>query len=207
MAERMVPDGGPGATVLIVDDERDVTDLYASYLREYYDVRVAYDGDEALEKVDDRVDVVLLDRRMPETSGDAVLDAIRDRGYDCRVVMVTAIEPDFDIVDMPFDDYLTKPVDQSTLLDMVETQLLLDSYDSRLDEYLQRRAKLEALEAEKTQAELDGNDRYQELKVVTESLRTDIESMISEHDLLDVDPGELDPEDLEAEGNERKQGD
>jgi response regulator RpfG family c-di-GMP phosphodiesterase len=201
MSERIAPDGGPGATVVVVDDERDVADLYTSYLRDYYDVRTAYGGAEALEAIDDTVDVVLLDRRMPEMSGDDVLETIRDRGYDCRVVMVTAVEPDFDIVDMPLDEYLSKPVDRETILEEVERQLVLDTYDSRLEEYLQRRAKLDVLEEEKSQRELDESDRYQELKVVTESLREDLERMISEHDQIDADSVEtdgFDPETLEG---------
>jgi len=197
MSERIAPDGGPGAAVVVVDDERDVADLYTTYLRDYYDVRTAYGGQEALEVIDDTVDVVLLDRRMPEMSGDDVLDTIRERGYDCRVVVVTAVEPDFDIVDMPFDEYLSKPVDRETILEEVERQLVLDTYDSRLEEFLQRRAKLDVLESEKTQRELDESDRYQELKVVTESLRQDLEQMISEYDQIDAD--DFDPETLEGE--------
>lgn len=190
MTDGSVPDDGPGATVMVVDDERDITDLYSSYLLSYYDVITAYGGEQALDKIDGSVDVVLLDRRMPKMSGDEVLEAIRDRGYDCRIVMVTAVEPDFDIVDMPFDDYLTKPVDEDTLIDEVEKQLVLDTYDSRLEEYLRRRAKLAVLEEEKSRAELDTSDRYQELKVVTDSLRQDLERMIAEHDQIDVDAPE-----------------
>jgi len=182
---------------MVVDDEQDVTDLYATYLRDYYDVRTAYDGEEALEKIDDTVDIVLLDRRMPGLSGDEVLEEIRERGFDCRVVMVTAVDPDFDIMDMPFDDYVNKPIDRDELVEEVERQLVLDTYSSKLDEYIQRRAKLSVLEEQKTRQELDDNDRYQELKVVTESLRTDLERMIDEHDQLDV-------EDLEAEEIDRE---
>ena len=75
-----------------------------------HDVRTAYGGEEALEKADEDVDLVFLDRQMPDMSGDDVLERVRERGLDCRVVMVTAVDPDFDIVEMPFDDYLTKPV-------------------------------------------------------------------------------------------------
>ncbi len=47
-------------------------------------------------------------------SGDEVLDTIAERGIDPAVVMVTAVDPDFDIVEMPFDEYLTKPVTART---------------------------------------------------------------------------------------------
>ncbi len=80
--------------VLVVEDEPDLADLYATWLRGEYRVRVAYGGREALEKLDDEVEVVLLDRRMPDLSGDEALKEIRERGFDCRVAMVTAVEPD-----------------------------------------------------------------------------------------------------------------
>ena len=183
---------GPEATVLVVDDEERVTDLYATYLEELYSVRRAYGGREALDAIDRHVDVVLLDRRMPETHGDEVLKRIREEGYDCRVVMVTAIEPDYDIVDMPFDEYLVKPASEEDVRDAVETQLLLDSYDTRLDEYFRLKAKISALEDEKPYEELEADDRYEELKVLAESLREDLERMLREYDDLDFSAGEFD---------------
>ncbi|PSQ17461.1 response regulator [Halobacteriales archaeon QS_8_69_26] len=193
MIDRSTGRRGAGATILIVDDETEVADLYTVHLDDLYEVRTAYGGEAALEAVDGSVDVVLLDRRMPDISGDEVLERIRERGLDCRVVVVTAIEPDFDIVDMEFDDYLTKPVDRSTLQDVVERQLVYDSYDARLREYLQLRSKIEVLERQKSRRELDENDRYNELKVVAKSLHDDLLGMIREHDDLDLDEEDLHP--------------
>ncbi|ESS07881.1 MAG: response regulator containing CheY-like receiver, AAA-type ATPase, and DNA-binding domain protein [uncultured archaeon A07HN63] len=51
-------------TVLVVDDESDVADLYAYRLEDAFSVRTAYSGEEAIETVDETVDVILLDRRM-----------------------------------------------------------------------------------------------------------------------------------------------
>jgi len=59
--------------------------------------------------IDETVDVVLLDRMMPGMSGQEVLAAIRERGLDCRVAMVTAVDADFDVIEMGFDEYLGKP--------------------------------------------------------------------------------------------------
>jgi len=182
---------GPEATILVVDDEERVTDLYATYLEDLYSVRRAYGGQEALAALDDDVGVVLLDRRMPELSGDEVLKRIREEGYDCRVVMVTAIEPDFDIVDMQFDEYLVKPATEADVKDAVETQLLLDSYDTRLDEYFRLKAKLSTLEDQKPYIELEADDRYEELTVLAESLREDLERMLREYDELDFSASEF----------------
>lgn len=67
-------------TVLAVDDEPDLAELYRVYLDATYDVRIATGGEEALSMMDESVDVVLLDRRMPEMSGHEVLEAIRGKG-------------------------------------------------------------------------------------------------------------------------------
>lgn len=53
--------------------------------------------------IDEDVDVVLHDCRMPDRSGGQTLERIREQGYDCRVAMVTAVDLDFDIVEMDFE--------------------------------------------------------------------------------------------------------
>ncbi len=151
------------ATILVVDDERDIADLYTTWLEMEHDVRTAYGGEEALELVDGDVDLVFLDRQMPDYSGDDVLERIRDRGLDCRVVMVTAVDPDFDIVDMGFDDYLTKPVMREDLSESVDAMAERDEYDETLQEYFALTSKKATLEAEKTPSELQNSDEYQEM--------------------------------------------
>ena len=169
-------------TVLVVDDERDVTELYTTWLATSHEVRSAYGGDEALETVDDSVDVVFLDRQMPGTSGDDVLDAIDERGIDCRIVMVTAVDPDFDIVEMPFDDYLTKPVTREDLLGMVTEMQRRDSYDDHLQQYFAEVSKKATLEAEKNTAELDANEQYTEVSQRVEKLREEADSAVTDLD-------------------------
>ena len=116
--------------VLVVEDEPDLADLYATWLSESYRVRTAYGGHEAIEKLGSEVDVMLLDRRMPDLPGDEVLEVVRDRGLDCRVAMVTAVEPDFDIVAMGFDDYLVKPVSREDLQETVSNLVVRNEYDA-----------------------------------------------------------------------------
>ncbi|WP_135365174.1 response regulator [Halosimplex halophilum] len=168
--------------VLIVDDEAEVADVYALRLRDEYDTETAYGGEEALEAVDESVDVVLLDRRMPQVSGDEVLSAIRDRGLDTRVVMITAVDPDFDIVDMPFDDYLCKPVQKDDLVAAIEQQLTASRYDDRLTEYLEVTSKIALLEAEKTEAELDDSDEVAGLRERADRLRDEMDDALAEFD-------------------------
>jgi CheY-like chemotaxis protein len=117
--------------VLMVDDEKTVADAYALRLQDVAEVTVVYGGRAALDAVTDgRVpDVVLLDRHMPEMSGDEVLERIRERELKTRVIMVTAIDPDLGVLDMPFDDYLSKPVDRADLLAAVDQQCQVLAYE------------------------------------------------------------------------------
>ncbi|WP_276272560.1 HalX domain-containing protein [Haloarcula litorea] len=170
------------ATVLVVDDETDVAELYTTWLGQAHDVRSATDGERALDVVDETVDVVFLDRQMPGMSGDDVLDRIDERGLDCRVVMVTAVDPDFDIVEMPFDDYLTKPVAREDLLETVDEMLVRDSYDDTLQRYFSMASKKATLESEKNAAELDAHEEYREVSRRVEDLRERADETVSEFD-------------------------
>ena len=114
---------GDRPTVLFVDDEPALADGRAAQLSDQYDTRTAYDGRAALEVLDDDVDVVFLDRRMPGRPGEAVLESIRERGHDCSVVMVTGVEPDADVVEMGFDEYLVKPVEADDLREAADRLL------------------------------------------------------------------------------------
>ena len=182
----MVADGVPAAkeagaeptpppdrpTVLVVDDDRALADTCEYWLREEYDVRVAYGGTQALEQVDDSVDVVLLDRRMPDVSGDDVLEEIDARGLDCRVAMMTAVAPDTDIVEMPFDEYLVKPVDEESVTEAVEELLVRAEFDDRIREYFalaSTEAVLDGREVRDPTALDELTDRVRELRAERES--------------------------------------
>ena len=168
--------------VLVVEDESDLADLYAAWLGDSYRVRTAYGGREALEQLDAEVDVVLLDRRMPGLSGDEVLDAIQERGIDCQVAMVTAVEPDFDVLEMGFDDYLVKPVARDELLDTVGDLERRSTYDAGVQELFSLASKKALLEAEKTDAELAENEEYQELEARLATLREELDTTIDAMD-------------------------
>jgi CheY-like chemotaxis protein len=163
-------------TVLVADDEQRVVEVYSLWLAEEYDVRTATGGREAVELVDGTVDVVLLDRRMPDMTGDEVLRQIRQEGYDCRAGMVTAVDPDFDIVEMDFEAYLTKPITDDDLRDTVEELLALDDPQEREGYALAE--KREALEDEKSEPELEDSEEYGDLTERLESLRADIEDTV-----------------------------
>jgi DNA-binding response OmpR family regulator len=170
------------ATVLVVDDEPDVADAYATQLETDFIVSTAYGGQEALDKIDASVDVVLLDRRMPGISGDEVLEKIRERGLNVRVAMVTAVDPDFDIIDMPFDDYVIKPVSRDDLLDTIDRLLTAAEYEEQLRRYYALSAKQATLSANKPESELADSDAFAGLEDEIEQMRENLDETIAEFD-------------------------
>lgn len=155
---------------LLVDDETEVADAYALRLRGLCEIETVYDGESALEVVDEStIDVVLLDRHMPGMSGDEVLDELDERGFDGRVIMVTAIDPGFDVLDMPFDDYLCKPLEREDLRAAVTQQCRVLGYET-LGEYFSVESKRNVLEAELPVEELESNAEYQRTKQQSDEL-------------------------------------
>jgi len=64
-------------TVLIVDDEEPLGELYSQYLADHYETRLATTSGEALVELTEEIDLVLLDRRLPGMSGDELLEHIQ----------------------------------------------------------------------------------------------------------------------------------
>jgi DNA-binding response OmpR family regulator len=165
-------------TVLIVDDEPAVAEGHAERLRDRYDCRVATDGRAGLAALDESVDVVLLDRRMPGLSGEEMLNRIRDGEYDCRVAMLTGVEPEVDVVEMGFDDYLTKPVTAERLRETVDALRHRSECDERLQRYFALASKVAVLEAEHDRAALAGDQRYAKLCEELSELRSAVDESL-----------------------------
>ena len=168
------------ATILVVEDEVDLADTYALWLQEAYTVKTAYDGSSAIEQLDETVDVVLLDRRMPDISGNEVLSAIRERGFECQVAMVTAVDPDFDIADMEFDAYLVKPIEEDELEGLVERLLTRSQYDDRLQEFYALATKKAILDAETTEQDRGASDEYAQLEAQLAAVREQTDEALTD---------------------------
>ena len=172
----MTSDEHTEGTVLVVDDEEGLVDLYATFLETKYDVRTATSGEEALQEIDDAVDVALLDRRMPDMTGDQVLAKFRERSLTTQVAMLTGVDPDVDIVDMAFDDYMTKPAEKSDLIGLVETLLKRATYDERSQELFSLASKKAALELENK----DQTEEYEQLIERLQKVREDVDETLDD---------------------------
>jgi signal transduction histidine kinase/predicted metal-dependent phosphoesterase TrpH len=124
------PTEGTGkAKVLIVDDERDLVAMLAYNLgKKGYQILSAYDGFEALEKIElERPDVLILDLMMPDLDGWELCRLVRrsqtKEVNDMGILMLTARAMPEDRVyglEIGADDYLTKPFSLSELILRVE---------------------------------------------------------------------------------------
>jgi two-component system response regulator CpxR len=115
--------------ILIVDDDRELCELLAEYLRsEGMQVDVAHEGDAALERLRDpaqRPDLLILDVMMPGANGLDVLRELRLQ-YRLPVIMLSARGEPVDRVvglELGADDYLAKPALPRELLARVRAQL------------------------------------------------------------------------------------
>lgn len=113
--------------VLVVDDNTDAADSLAMLLEAIgNDVRVAYDGEEAVDKaLEFSPEVVLLDIGLPKMHGYDVAKRIRaEQGADVLLVAVTGWGNEEDRQrsrDAGFDYHFTKPVDPEDLVRVVGT--------------------------------------------------------------------------------------
>ena len=152
------------STVLIVEDEKNLADLFGIWLQEQFEVHLAYSGEDALEIfAEESIDIVLLDRRMPGLSGTEVLQSIRENGDAQQVIMVTAVQPTEDLASIDVDDYLLKPIDRTKLLRAVEAAELILTYEDSLTELFSLTARKATLEANLDKTELEKDDRYGDL--------------------------------------------
>ena len=130
-------------SVMVVDDEHTFTEMLVMSLQEMdHDVAAAYSGQECLEKLaDTRVDVVILDIRMPGMDGIETLKEIKRRFPLVEVVMLTghgSIDTAVTGMKLGAFDYLLKPADFDDLLEKV------DNARRRKDEQEERIQKAEA---------------------------------------------------------------
>ncbi len=105
--------------LLLVDDDVELTELLSSLLTlEGFDVQIANNGLEALQKLDESHELVLLDVMMPKLNGLDTLKEIR-KVSNVPVMMLTARGEDIDRVfglELGADDYLPKPFNDRELV-------------------------------------------------------------------------------------------
>lgn len=115
------------ASILVVDDEKEIADLVAFYLtNEGFTVTSLYTGSDALEAVSRQLyDLAILDIMLPDVDGFKLCQTIREH-YHYPVIMLTAKVEDIDKITgltLGADDYVTKPFNPLELVARVKAQL------------------------------------------------------------------------------------
>lgn len=133
--------------ILVVDDEKPISDIIKFNLeKEGFEVVVAFDGQEAVEKVEEEnPDLIVLDVMLPKMDGLEVVREVR-KTHSMPIIMVTAKETEIDKVlglELGADDYVTKPFSNRELV-------------ARVKANLRRQAATEAIQEE--EAEPETND-------------------------------------------------
>jgi len=115
------------ADILIVEDEKNVRETLEYSLRDSYNLYLASDGKKALEIITTKnIDLVLLDIRLPEINGLALLERIKDLNKNIQVIMLTAvITVDSAVKAMKLGayDYIVKPFDLKELTMLMDKAL------------------------------------------------------------------------------------
>ncbi|MBI9071987.1 MAG: response regulator transcription factor [Melioribacteraceae bacterium] len=115
--------------ILIVDDEQDIIEFISYNLElEGYLVISANDGEEALEKVSEMPDLIILDIMMPKMNGFQTLQEIKKNILykNIPILFLTAKTSEIDEVkglNLGADDYLKKPISPMTVVARVKTIL------------------------------------------------------------------------------------
>ncbi len=132
-------------TVLIVDDAPESIALLSSLLKDLYRVRVATNGEKALDIAfsGDPPDLILLDIMMPGMDGYEVCSHLKRESHtaDIPVIFLTAkseIEDEEKGFELGAVDYITKPISPPILLARVRTHLKL----KRVMDYLKTKLEM-----------------------------------------------------------------
>lgn len=115
------------SNVLVVDDEKEITDFIELYLKnENYEVFKFYNGAGALECVEqEQIDLAILDVMLPDIDGFEILKEIR-KDHNFPVIMLTAKTASMDKINgltLGADDYIEKPFEPLELMARVKAQL------------------------------------------------------------------------------------
>lgn len=109
------------STILIVDDEPEIREILTIHAGRYgYETIEAEDGQRALETMRSRrIDVVVSDIMMPRLSGLQLLRALRDEGFDCPFIFVTAYpskEATVEALRLGAFDFIEKPFESDSIV-------------------------------------------------------------------------------------------
>lgn len=145
--------------ILLIDDEKKICEFVKAYLdKERYKTDIAYNGNDAINYLDNnQYDIVLLDRMLPDISGEEICNYIRNncKLINVSIIMLSAKTEDDDRIEgfeLGCDDYICKPFNVKELI-------------LRIKSVLKRSHDLENNEKVKFKNQIEINTKTHEVKV------------------------------------------
>ncbi|EQK42249.1 transcriptional regulatory family protein [[Clostridium] bifermentans ATCC 638] len=135
--------------ILLIDDEKKICEFVKAYLdKEGYKTDVAYNGNDAVDYLDNnQYDIVLLDRMLPDISGEEICSYIRNncKLVNIAIIMLTAKTEDDDRIEgfeLGCDDYICKPFNVKELILRIKA-VLKRSHDLETNEKISFKNEIE----------------------------------------------------------------
>lgn len=135
--------------ILLIDDEKKICEFVKAYLdKEGYKTDVAYNGNDAVDYLDNnQYDIVLLDRMLPDISGEEICSYIRNncKLINVSIIMLTAKTEDDDRIEgfeLGCDDYICKPFNVKELILRIKA-VLKRSHDLETNEKINFKNEIE----------------------------------------------------------------
>lgn len=124
--------------ILVIDDDKEIVELLGIYIQnEGYDLEKAYNGKEALSKLQtQKIDLVVLDVMMPEMDGYEVIQEIR-KDSQLPILMLSAKTQDVDKIKgliTGADDYVVKPFNPLEVMARINSLLRRSQYTGGLEQ-------------------------------------------------------------------------
>jgi CheY-like chemotaxis protein len=110
---------GEGTTVLFADSDVALLDTYERLCGTDCTVLTARDGRAALDQFGDHVDLAFFDRYLPDMTGEATIRALRERGYETPVGIISASIPETNL-STDHRVYAVKPVGRRELFTIID---------------------------------------------------------------------------------------
>ncbi len=151
-------------TILLVDDEKDIVEFISYNLKkESFNVVVAYDGDEALQRLDAMPDLIILDVMMPKKDGYEVYKEIRKRnGFSTTpIIFLTAKTSEMNEItglDLGASDYIHKPISPNKLVARVKANLRKKQEDAKSEKTVLKYGPI-LIDREKYFVQIDGEEK------------------------------------------------
>jgi CheY-like chemotaxis protein len=121
-------------SILVCDDESDLLLMFRIHLESQYNVSTVVTGKECIDRVselkkkNEMIDLVLLDYKLGDITGENVARKIRETEKNIKILMITAFE---------LDDHIVKNMIQNRYIDdIINKPIQLEELSKKIEEYL-----------------------------------------------------------------------